>query len=189
MNQSDAAITAHYAKNGRDIWASLHGTPSEYSITWPMPAPRSRRRAGKSCHVALYGVLFDFNKGDPEARIRCAARTRAGDPGKGRKPETRRARHTDNVGGDAYNQKRSEARAQAVVAWLTQHGIAAGRLTATGYGKTRPVADNDSDRAAPRTAALRSPNWGARLNDLAPPLEKAFPVRRAHRAIRVKPSG
>ena len=36
------------------------------------------------------------------------------------------------------------ARAQAVVAYLTQHGIAAARLTAAGYGETRPEVPNTS---------------------------------------------
>jgi outer membrane protein OmpA-like peptidoglycan-associated protein len=31
------------------------------------------------------------------------------------------------------------------VTWLTQHGVAAGRMTAKGYGKTQPVADNNTD--------------------------------------------
>lgn len=52
--------------------------------------------------------------------------------------------HTDNVGGDADNQRLSEARAQAVVAWLTQHGVAASRLTAHGFGKTQPAYPNDT---------------------------------------------
>jgi outer membrane protein OmpA-like peptidoglycan-associated protein len=53
--------------------------------------------------------------------------------------------HTDNVGGDAYNQTLSEARARSVMAWLTQHGVAAARMTAKGYGKTMPIADNGTD--------------------------------------------
>lgn len=52
--------------------------------------------------------------------------------------------HTDNVGGDADNQRLSEARAQSVVQWLVQHGIPASRLEAHGYGKTRPAVPNDS---------------------------------------------
>lgn len=52
--------------------------------------------------------------------------------------------HTDNVGGDAQNQQLSEARAQAVVQWLTQHGVPAARLEAHGYGKTRPAFPNDT---------------------------------------------
>ncbi len=52
------------------------------------------------------------------------------------------AGHTDNVGKPAANQGLSQRRAQAVVTYLTQHGITADRLTAAGYGDTRPVAPN-----------------------------------------------
>jgi outer membrane protein OmpA-like peptidoglycan-associated protein len=67
--------------------------------------------------------------------------------------------HTDNVGNDAYNQTLSEARAKAVATWLTQHGVAADRLTAKGYGKTKPVADNGSDegRAKNRRVEIADP--------------------------------
>ncbi|MCI1189949.1 OmpA family protein [Hymenobacter sp. DH14] len=52
------------------------------------------------------------------------------------------AGHTDDVGEAAMNQDLSQRRAQAVVAYLTQHGIAAARLSAAGYGETQPVAPN-----------------------------------------------
>ncbi|MFD1466905.1 OmpA family protein [Hymenobacter caeli] len=52
------------------------------------------------------------------------------------------AGHTDNVGKPAANRDLSQRRAQAVVAYLTQHGIAADRLAAAGYGDTKPVAPN-----------------------------------------------
>jgi OmpA-OmpF porin, OOP family len=62
------------------------------------------------------------------------------------------AGHTDNQGGAQYNLDLSLARANSVVAWLTQHGIDANRLAAKGYGLTRPVANNatDSGRALNR---------------------------------------
>jgi outer membrane protein OmpA-like peptidoglycan-associated protein len=65
--------------------------------------------------------------------------------------------HTDNVGAAAANQALSEQRARTVVAWLTKNGIAAGRLTAKGYGDTQPVADNGTDegRAKNRRVELR----------------------------------
>ncbi len=51
--------------------------------------------------------------------------------------------HTDSDGSDAYNQALSERRARAVMNHLVQnHGIAASRLSAVGYGEGRPVADN-----------------------------------------------
>lgn len=51
--------------------------------------------------------------------------------------------HTDNVGGEEYNQKLSEKRASNVMEFLTSPGgIAAARLTSVGYGFSKPIADN-----------------------------------------------
>jgi hypothetical protein len=55
--------------------------------------------------------------------------------------------HTDNQGNAAANQALSERRAQAVVAWLTAHGVAASRLSAKGMAQTKPVADNSGDES------------------------------------------
>ena len=53
--------------------------------------------------------------------------------------------HTDNVGSAAYNKKLSQQRAEAVVKWLSSHGIAAERLKAVGLGKDRELVPNTSD--------------------------------------------
>jgi outer membrane protein OmpA-like peptidoglycan-associated protein len=50
--------------------------------------------------------------------------------------------HTDNRGGHAVNMKLSQQRAESAKRWLAQHGIAAERLAAKGYGPTRPIAPN-----------------------------------------------
>jgi outer membrane protein OmpA-like peptidoglycan-associated protein len=50
--------------------------------------------------------------------------------------------YTDSVGGDAYNQKLSENRANAVHDFLIQNGVPTANITAAGYGKADPVADN-----------------------------------------------
>src|SRR5215813_9199352 len=52
--------------------------------------------------------------------------------------------HTDNVGGDEYNQQLSEKRAQAVRDYLVEQGIAADAITWRGFGKTTPIASNDT---------------------------------------------
>jgi outer membrane protein OmpA-like peptidoglycan-associated protein len=67
--------------------------------------------------------------------------------------------HTDNVGGEAYNQQLSEARSKSVVGWLVEHGVAANRLSFKGFGKTRPVASNDNDegRAKNRRVEIAKP--------------------------------
>ena len=54
--------------------------------------------------------------------------------------------HTDNVGADAANLSLSDQRAQAVRDNLIGSGIDAARITAKGYGETRPVATNDTEQ-------------------------------------------
>jgi outer membrane protein OmpA-like peptidoglycan-associated protein len=53
--------------------------------------------------------------------------------------------HTDNVGGDDYNQGLSQRRADAVRSFLLQQGISPERIVASGKGEQRPVADNESE--------------------------------------------
>jgi outer membrane protein OmpA-like peptidoglycan-associated protein len=52
--------------------------------------------------------------------------------------------HTDSVGGDDYNQQLSEQRGGAVRDYLTQEGMAPMSVTSKGFGKTQPVASNDT---------------------------------------------
>ncbi|MBX7262443.1 MAG: OmpA family protein [Chitinophagaceae bacterium] len=53
--------------------------------------------------------------------------------------------HTDSKGKDDYNMKLSQARANAVKNYLIAKGIAAERMTAVGYGETKPIAPNQID--------------------------------------------
>ena len=64
--------------------------------------------------------------------------------------------YTDNVGGEDYNMKLSQHRADAVQAYLTSNGVQAQNVTATGYGLADPVADN-------KTAAGRAQNRRVQL--------------------------
>ena len=52
--------------------------------------------------------------------------------------------NTDSVGGDAYNQQLSENRAGSVRDYLATEGIPATSMSAHGFGKTQPVASNDT---------------------------------------------
>jgi outer membrane protein OmpA-like peptidoglycan-associated protein len=52
--------------------------------------------------------------------------------------------HTDNTGSLRLNTRLSQARAQAVVNWLTERGIAATRLDAKGYAFSQPIAPNNT---------------------------------------------
>jgi outer membrane protein OmpA-like peptidoglycan-associated protein len=54
--------------------------------------------------------------------------------------------HTDNVGGNDYNQKLSEDRANAVKDILVRYGVSAGGLQTRGYGLTQPKFDNNTEQ-------------------------------------------
>jgi outer membrane protein OmpA-like peptidoglycan-associated protein len=62
-----------------------------------------------------------------------------------RHPEIKRVEvqgHTDNSGTPEHNQSLSDQRAEAVRAWLVQHGVPADRLVAKGYGQDKPLVPN-----------------------------------------------
>jgi outer membrane protein OmpA-like peptidoglycan-associated protein len=94
--------------------------------------------------VNMGDVLFDFGKYDlrPEAREKLARLSGIilGHLGLNLGIEG----HTDNVGSDEVNQKLSEQRAQAVRSYLIEQGLAQTNITAQGFGKTSPVADNST---------------------------------------------
>ena len=52
--------------------------------------------------------------------------------------------HTDSVGGDEYNQGLSEQRADSVRDFLVQQGVPAASISGRGFGKTQPVASNET---------------------------------------------
>ncbi len=162
MHSAGVELSAHYGENGRNIWATLHLAEAAYSIRVADATIAQIQLAadlGSKCHLALTGVLFDFNKStlkpESDAVLRQVATLLTQDPAL--KLEIQG--HTDNVGSDAYNQPLSEARAHSVVTWLTQHSVAPTRLGARGYGKTRPIATNATDegRAQNRRVEIADP--------------------------------
>ncbi len=145
IDQTDAVLTAHYARLGRDLWAYLHDAGDEYSIeVGDAGAADLARSLAADCHAALYGLHFDFNKATLQPDSDPALEGVAALLRKQSSLTIEVQGHTDNVGSDAYNQRLSDARAGTVVNWLESHGIAASRLTAKGYGADSPIADNDS---------------------------------------------
>jgi len=52
--------------------------------------------------------------------------------------------NTDSVGTESFNQELSEKRAEGVRSYLTQQGVPEASTTATGFGKNRPIASNDT---------------------------------------------
>ena len=164
LGSSDATITAHYGAGHRNIWTYMHVTPGAFTIkVGEQPIANLASDLDTTCHVALYGVLFDFNKASLRPESAPILQTVLDMLNNDTSLKIEVQGHTDNVGTAAYNLKLSQSRAAAVSAWLGQHGIAATRLTAVGYGLTRPVADNaDEDgRAKNRRVEIAKPGCTA----------------------------
>jgi outer membrane protein OmpA-like peptidoglycan-associated protein len=104
----------------------------------------STRDTPRGLIVTMADVLFDTGKYNlrPEARERLARLSGIvlAHPGLNLEVEG----HTDSTGGDELNQKLSEQRAGTTREYLIQQGLADGSVTAKGYGKTMPVADNST---------------------------------------------
>jgi outer membrane protein OmpA-like peptidoglycan-associated protein len=102
------------------------------------------RDTARGLIVNMSDVLFDTGKYSlrPLAREKLAkvAGIVSGHPGLRLDVEG----HTDSVGGDEYNQGLSEQRGAAVRDYLTHEGMAASSVTAKGFGKTQPVASNET---------------------------------------------
>jgi outer membrane protein OmpA-like peptidoglycan-associated protein len=110
--------------------------PAAVAEAPPVPPPAVKKK------LVLRGVNFDFNKYNirPDAApiLDEAAKTlqEAGEV------TVSVDGYTDSIGSDGYNQRLSMQRANAVKAYLEAHGVAASRLTAKGFGKSDPVANN-----------------------------------------------
>jgi outer membrane protein OmpA-like peptidoglycan-associated protein len=106
--------------------------------------------------VNMSDVLFDFNKYTLKSEAREKLAKVSGIllayPGLKLQVEG----YTDNIGSDEYNQKLSEQRADGVRDYLVSQSVKDGNVTATGYGKSDPIADNS-------TAAGRAENRRVQL--------------------------
>jgi len=102
------------------------------------------RDTARGLIVNMSDVLFDTAKYSlrPAAREKLAkvAGIILGHPGLKIEVEG----YTDSIGADDYNMTLSENRANAVRTYLTGQGIAPENITAKGYGKTNPIADNST---------------------------------------------
>jgi len=92
--------------------------------------------------IVIENVLYDFNKAilKPESLIVLDGLVTVLNDNPKIKIEL--SAHTDSVGSDKYNNKLSLQRAQSCVDYIISRGISDFRISAKGYGETRPVAPN-----------------------------------------------
>ncbi len=114
------------------------------------------RETARGLIVNMSDVLFGFNRYNlkPEAREKLAkvSGILLAYPNLKLQVEG----YTDNIGSDEYNQKLSEERADSVRDYLVSQSVQPTNITAEGYGKTHPIADNSdaSGRAENRRVQL-----------------------------------
>jgi outer membrane protein OmpA-like peptidoglycan-associated protein len=106
------------------------------------PTPMEQALAEKK-KVEIYGIYFDFNsstiKPESEAVLKQIADIMHSNP----TWKLSVAGHTDNIGGDAFNQGLSERRVAAVKsALVAEYKIEPDRLTTSGYGASQPIETN-----------------------------------------------
>jgi outer membrane protein OmpA-like peptidoglycan-associated protein len=130
-----------------DMWyVYRHGSGNETSTeSYTLLSVEVGGPPPRTCTLEVYGVNFDFNKStlkpDSEPVLQQVLTLFKSDPSYSGEI----GGHTDNVGKEEYNMKLSQARADAVKAWLVAHGVDAKRITAKGYGDTRPLVPNTTD--------------------------------------------
>lgn len=102
------------------------------------------RETNRGVVVNLPDVLFEFNKYNLTADARDKARDIAEilDRPKVQRRQISVEGHTDSIGGDEYNQRLSQQRADAVTRALSTDGVDSSRLHARGFGKKYPIAPN-----------------------------------------------
>ncbi|MBB2495163.1 OmpA family protein [Aquipseudomonas ullengensis] len=109
------------------------------------PAAEPVAEATEAVRVEL-DVKFDFDKSEVKEESQADIKALADFMGQYPATTTVVEGHTDSKGTDAYNQSLSERRANAVRDVLVnQYGVGGDRVSAAGYGESKPVADNDTD--------------------------------------------
>ena len=117
----------------------------------PLPAlgkfpPVESLKPVESCGTVITledSILFDFGKSDIRPDAAQTLSTLATVLNNAKVPTAHIYGHTDSVSDEAFNQKLSEDRANAVKNELSKNGVSA-TLDATGYGETKPVAPNEN---------------------------------------------
>ena len=128
----------------------------------PAPAPAPATVATKVTYAA--DAFFDFNKSvvKPEGKAKL-------DDLVGKIKDINleviiAVGHTDSVGSDAYNQKLSVARSEAVKAYLVSKGIEKNRVYTEGKGEKQPVADNKTAEGRAKNRRVEIEVVGTRAN-------------------------
>jgi outer membrane protein OmpA-like peptidoglycan-associated protein len=131
--------------------------------------------------VNMSDVLFDFNKYTlkPDAQVKLAkvSGILLAYPNLKLQVEG----YTDNIGSDEYNQKLSEQRANAVRDFLISQSVPEANISATGYGKANPIADNSTNAGRAQNRRVQMVVSGASIgvSESAPGAQSDVPSQQS----------
>ena len=134
----------------------------------PAPAPAAARAAPPPAAATKVtyaaDTFFDFNKSVLKADGKAKLDDLAGKVKAINLEVIIAVGHTDSAGSDAYNQKLSVKRADAVKAYLITKGIEKNRVYTEGKGEKQPVADNKTDAGRSKNRRVELEVVGTRPN-------------------------
>jgi len=150
-----------------DCWRDANWTPATAApgCGAPAAAPKAAAPVAAASKVTYAAdAFFDFDK----AVVKPAGKAKLDDlvaKVKGINLEVIIAvGHTDSIGSDAYNQKLSVRRAEAVKAYLVSKGIEKNRIYTEGKGEKQPVADNKTKEGRTKNRRVEIEVVGTRPN-------------------------
>jgi peptidoglycan-associated lipoprotein len=118
--------------------------PNQEALTQPqndirLPITLTLNKIIVNKAIEVKDIFYDYDKyairPDAAVRLDTLVQTLQDNP----KINIELSSHTDQRGKDAYNLKLSQQRAEAAVAYIVSKGISKSRITAKGYGETRPI--------------------------------------------------
>jgi outer membrane protein OmpA-like peptidoglycan-associated protein len=128
------------------VWNGPRVPPAQGPTCQPARKPRIAESLRKDGRVVLYGIRFATGSDAPLPESSHTLEQLLAALQGERDLRVEIAGHTDATAGDAFNLDLSNRRASSVMAWLVKKGIDGKRLTAKGYGRTRPTADNGTEQ-------------------------------------------